>query len=314
MTKEEIAKIKKREANRRYYLQRKAESKVSEADPAENETASPTLKLVTKTEDAETLAGPMPVNSGCQFDPDSVIQCAEIPALNSDLILPEQEFRVGEAELAKSALNSVTTENSASSSPRQRKFSAACWLKILLTVGLSGVITCCLVNEAYRYYAQHDQSMAMLKALLGELILLYLALLSPTRPMHWLLVRGLMLAAFGYLIWVISMGLLLSASGEVNKVTQTKIMIGEIERQIDDKRSKLGELTKSGWVSRARKIDEQITGYHDRLFELRTNFANMGNDRRDLIIANMISLIFFRVILMLTNILAMGRLRGLITG
>ena len=181
---------------------------------------------------------------------------------------------------------------------------------IVLSLSLVIGITFCLVNEAYRYYLHHDPAMALLKALVGELILLYLALLAPRQWFCWLMVKGLLLVTFAYLAWIISMGLLLSASGDVNKLTQTKAMIGDVEHQIEDKRSELGELTKSGWISRARKVDEQLTGYQQRLFELRSHFAQLGNNQRELIVANVTSLVLFRVILMLTNVVLMGRIRG----
>ena len=180
---------------------------------------------------------------------------------------------------------------------------------LLLSLSLVSTITFCLVNEAYRYYMQHDPTMAFLKALVGEMILLYLALLVPRKWVHRILVKGLLAITFGYLVWIISMGLVLQASGDVNKTTQINSMIGEVKRQIEDKRGELSELTKSGWISRARKVDEQLTGDQQRLFDLRSRLAEIGGDQRELIVSNLVSQVLFRVILMFTNIVLMRNLR-----
>ena len=180
---------------------------------------------------------------------------------------------------------------------------------ILLSLLLIVAITFCLVNEAYRYYVRNDPTMALLKAVVGELILLYVALLTPRRWLHRLMVRTLLVMTFGYLVWIVSMGLVLQAGGEVGRMTQINSMIDEVKRQIDDRRSQLSELTKSGWISRARKVDEQLSEDHRRLYDLRSKLVDSGGDQQSMVMGNLALLVLFRVILMFTNIVLMRNLQ-----
>ena len=317
---------KRAERNRRYYQRRRSAEnadetvvgRLSEGDGELRQEAPPTFgaeSIKTASDGMVAMHGfsGNPLNETCPNGGRSFNEISKLLAPKTSKTL-ENMTETGEprpgfaSEIAH--LDNKTTHQTPKwhmNALRRRQCAV-----LLLLLALVSTITFCLINEANRYYVQHDPSMALLKAVSGELILLYLALLSPRQWHYWLTVKGLMLVTFGYLIWIISMGLLLSTSGDVNKIIQTKAMIGDVERQIEDKRSELGELTKSGWLRRARKVDEQLTGYQQRLFELRSNFALVGNDRRDLIVANMISLVLFRVILMMTNVVAMGRIRRIL--
>ena len=305
------------ERNRRYYQRRRSvEQTGEEGDAVSRSPASPhSLEASETLADRVKTGGDLPFKThefaatgGDAYSPDDNEKHHDVRGMYSaseaGKTIKTQENRTTQASESKSFDHKTQRHNE---KWRLRRSQIAA---LILLLSLVIAITFCLVNEAYRYYMQHDPAMALLKALIGELILLYLALLAPKQWFCWLMVKGLMLVTFGYLVWIISMGLLLSASGDVNKLTQTKAMIGDVEQQIEDKRNVLGELTKSGWLSRARKIDEQLTMYQQRLFELRSSFAQLGDDQEGLVVANMTSLVLFRVILMLTNVVLMGRIRS----
>jgi hypothetical protein len=202
--------------------------------------------------------------------------------------------------------NSKLTNGKPSPTSSQISRSSVQFEAILLPVLLL-TVTFLLLREMISFYSEPNASqiIPVVKALAVEGVILVFSFLTDSRAFMRALYKSLAVALCLFSTYAMCSKHFSDAVISVNSFRITERAIVDLETAIQRKQTQADELFSKGWISAARKTESAIDSLREQLQVLRAQVINAKPVAATA--STTFAQIIFRVLLMLTNILAAHR-------
>lgn len=183
-----------------------------------------------------------------------------------------------------------------------------CTLQTAMLAFLCIALTTFLLTETARYFIDMEGggSSAILKAVLCEGVIIAFSLLRAdhiaAKCLHKFVLVGMCL----YSLWAISSNVLMQAHREYREHEATRISIKELETDIQSQDALMEKYLTLNWIGAASRAQVKRDVSRQKLLEMRQLSTSLKPPQ--IVLNSVFNLVFFRLLVMLSNILGVRRL------
>lgn len=190
----------------------------------------------------------------------------------------------------------------------KKNFSLTKFFMLLLLATTTGF----LVSEAAAFYAGEDgiiDAHTWLQAILTEISFIFISAYRAEGKLQTAMATFARAGIFALMLFVVSSETTLDGLNKVNEIGVIAQKIELVEGQITEKEKLIDFYVKKNWGVNAKKIQDEKQKLVDELLKLKSQQIDGANEKAsDLIIWKTWAKSFFRVVLMLINVLISRRL------
>lgn len=171
------------------------------------------------------------------------------------------------------------------------------------------LMTYYLISESAKFYqfADGDQTGAYVKALIAEgIILVFSGFKAHTRTLRWLY-RSVLILACVYSLWALSAKNVSEVLNRGTQAVQNQKALKELEIELEKRMEARSHFLEANRLSIAKGYEASIDTLQSKLEKLRSSAIEVGSPL--VMINTMMTLVFFRAIVMIANALCMNRLK-----